>query len=822
MVEPRLAWRRARAHAWPLGVFATTAGVFAVLVLGLVTTAAEHVDVEVARALSDAPARSAAVRVSATTRLSDEVAAATAVVDQARKAGLDVTVATRSDGIEEGSRAYVVADYPDLARLARLSTGRWGASDDEATLPAAAAQRIGAEVGDRLDLGTTEVVVVGTWTPDDATDPRWFGDPAVASGADAGHVGPVVVTATTLEKLPDFRTSSWVLTVPTSQRADLGALTTALPSLVQAADDGLVSLEGGLGDRVRAVARAHASASAVIQIALVLVGAAGALVLWHVAGALRAARRSEAMILAARGASRVQILAAHGGDAAVASLVGASAGAAVTVAAAGSPAPYALVLALTAPVIVALARAWAPPGPRRRTTPPAGRIALALLLAGAGIVLTTRAAWLGDIVVVAPSGAVRTDVLTALAPALLLIAAAVLGAAVSRPVLGAASRLVARRDDGLALVLGLRRAERRTRATAASLTLVTLVVGTAVAAAVASASAGALVEQTRASAAGDDVRVSFDVAALVDGQNPQVDPRPYEDLPGVERVRAAVVAPVRMADLQATLLAVDAGDDRDSSSDEAVAVAMTSGLAADLDVEVGDTLEVLVPAATATFPGVVRRVARSLPGLPGSDGLVADREAVQASLSSSEPELAVNTLLVASSDPAATVDAVATVSDRPVAAVQAQSDTGAVSVQVVRDVWRWAAGGVALLGAIGLAAVALGSSGADRREWAVLRALGAGRVLRRRARRDESIVGFVLGVAAGLVGAAVLTVLVIPTLSRALVPDDAPEIASASAVDVPVMVVALVLFVVVALAANAVVVRVLDRRAEATLREEDL
>lgn len=826
MVEPRPAWRRARAHAWLLIVLATTAAVFGVLVVGLATTAAEHLDAEVAQALSDAPARSAAMRVSATTRLSDEVDAAAAVVDQAREAGLDVTVATRSDGVEEGSRAYVVADYPDLARLARLSSGRWGTSDDEATLPAAAAERIGAEVGDRLDLGATEVVVVGTWTPDDATDPRWFADPAVASGADAGRVGPVVVTAATLEKLPDFRTSSWILTVPPSQHPDLGALATALPSLVQAADDSRVRLEGGLGDRVREVARAQAAASAVIQVALVLVGAVGALVLWHVAGALRAARRSEAMILAARGASPVQILAGHGGDAAVAGLGGASAGVAVTVAVTGSPAPYALLLALAVPVLVALARAWVPPGPRRRTTPPAGRVALALLLAGAGVVLTARAAWLGDVVVVAPSGAVRTDVLTALAPALLLIAAAVLAAAVTRPLLAAASRLVARGDDGLALVLGLRRAERRTRATAASLTLVALVVGTAAASAVASASAGALVEQTRASAVGDDVRVSFDVAPLVDGQNPQVDPRPYEDLPGVERVRAAVVAPARIADLPTTLLAVDGGDaaasDSSDSSDEAVAVAMTSGLAADLDVEVGDTLEVLVPAATATFPGVVRRVARSLPGLPGSEGLVADREAVQESLSSSEPELAVNTLLVASADPAATVDEVATVSDRPVAAVRAQGDSGAVSAQVVRDTWRWAAGGVALLGAIGLAAVALGSSGADRREWAVLRALGAGRVLRRRARRDESIAGVVLGVAAGLAGAAALMVLVIPTLSRALVPDDAPDVRRAGAVDVHVLVVALVLFTVVALVANAVVVRVLDRRAEATLREEDL
>ncbi|WP_262851481.1 hypothetical protein [Mumia quercus] len=823
MVEPPLAWRRARAHAWLLVALATTATVFAVLVVGLSSSSAEQVEAEVARALSDPPPRGAALRVSATTRLTDEVDAAAGVVEQAREAGLDVTAGTRSDGIEAGARTYVVADYPDLSRLASLSSGRWGAADDEATLPVAAAERLGVGVDDRLDLGATEVVVVGTWTPDDPADPRWFADPAVASGADSGNVGPVVVTATTLERLPDFRTSSWVLTVPTSPRPDLEALATALPSLVQAADDSRVTLEGGLGDRVHAVARAEAASSAVAKVALVLVGAVGALVLWHVAGALRAARRSEATILAARGASRAQVLVWHGADAALAGLVGASVGVAVTVAVTGTPAPYALVLALALPVLVALVRAWSPPTLRRRTgPPPAGTVAVALLLAGAGVILAARTAWLGDVVVVSPSGEVRVDALTALAPTLLLIAAAVLVAAVARPLLGAAARFVARRDDGLALVLGLRRAERRTRATAASSTLVALVVGTAVASAVASASAAALVEQTRASAAGGDVRVSFAVAPLVDDQNPQVDLRPYEDLPGVERVRAAVDAPARIADLPTRLLAVDGGDGAGDSSGGEVAVAMTSGLAADLDVEVGDTIEVLVPAATATFPGVVRRVSRSLPGLPGAEGLVADREAVQASLSSSERELAVNTLLVSSADPASTAEAVPAASDRPVAAVTAQGDSGAVSPQVVSESWRWAAVGVALLGAIGLAALALGSSGADRRESAVLRALGAGRVLRRRARRDERVAGLVLGVAAGLAGAAALTASVVPTLSRALVPDGAPDVGRTSAVDVPVLVVALGVFAVVSLAAGAVVSRVHDRRADATLREEDV
>lgn len=822
-MNPGLTWRRSRAHAGILVAFAVTSAVFAALVAGLATSTADQLDHDVARALADLPPRSAALRVTATTRMDEEVRAAERLARRAEASGLVVTASTRADDIVVGPRSFLVEERRELAGLASLTSGRWAVSDSEATLTAAAAERLRVSPGDTLDLGPVSVLVVGTWAADDPTDPRWFGDPGVASGSDAGAVGPVVLSAATLVRLPDYRTSTWTLTVPSSVGgSDLDRLTSALRAFVEEADDAGAALDGSLADRVREIARAESSVNAVRRVALVLVGVVGTLVMWHVAGAVRAARSTEAMLVVARGASPGQVIAWHGGDVAIIGALGSALGLVACSAALGPPSPYVLAVAVVVPPALAIARAWPPAVVGRSGTAPVALV-VAILLAGAGILLTARAAWLGDVVLESSSGAVRVDGLTVLAPALVLVAAAVVAVLLTRPLLGAAARVAARASNGLALVLALRRAGGRSRATAATLTLVALVVGTAAASAVASASAGAVVDRTREMQTGDDVRVSVGAERVVDGrQSPQVDLGPYAGLPAVDRVRGAVETPVGVADLKTTLLAVDGGEDGDGVVAGAVPIAITGGLASDLDVVVGDRLEVLVPDVAATFPAVVRRIARSLSGLPTGEGMVASRTAVQTSLSKPEALLTVNTLLLSSGDPLATARAVPSVADRPVTVVRARSGQGELSPGAAQTAWRWAAVGVALLGAIGLAAVVLGSVRGSRAESAVLGALGATRAVRGRARLGESAVAMAAGLVAGVAGAVLLVAVLVPVLSRALVPETAPDLGRVVALDGPVLAASLVLLASAAIVITLAGVVVARGDADDLLRKEDV
>ena len=171
--------------------------------------------------------------------------------------------------------------------------------------------------------------------------------------------------------------------------------------------------------------------------------------------------------------------------------------------------------------------------------------------------------------------------------------------------------------------------------------------------------------------------------------------------------------------------------------------------------------------------------------------------------------------------PRATARAVPSVADRPVAVVRARSGQGELSPGAAQTAWRWAAVGVALLGSIGIAVVVLGSVRGSRSESAVLRALGATRAVRGRARLGESAAAVAAGLVAGVAGAAILVAVLVPVLSRALVPETAPDLGRVVALDGPVLAPSLALLasaVIVIAVAGARVMRV---RAGDLVREED-
>lgn len=149
----------------------------------------------------------------------------------------------------------VVAWYDDIAAHATISAGEWPTADAGAgtvpvAVPVPAATALGLHVGDRLRLQSrrvatlvVEVVVTATYTVDDPTDGFWWGDPLALTGVQSSDsfttYGPFVTTAEA------FTTAQGDLPARTSWRAfpDLDTLTVgAVPALV----DGVHGLAAGL------------------------------------------------------------------------------------------------------------------------------------------------------------------------------------------------------------------------------------------------------------------------------------------------------------------------------------------------------------------------------------------------------------------------------------------------------------------------------------------------------------------------------------------------------------------------------------------------
>ena len=292
--------------------------------------------------LADTPAMDAAVQLQ--TRLGDDPAHQSAAAD-ALAADLlaigdtnwhrtlradPVAVAAVNRVATTSPKSVILGSDPHLRDRTTLIDGVWpqgtGSADSAAqgTIGAAAAAALGIAVGDEIELGTgSRVLVTGTWAPDDPADPYWFGDPAVASGTSGEAAGPLIVEEDFLASQPAHPTVRWTLTLkPAITVEELTPLAEALAQLPDRASsstalgDESVAVTGGLAQTVATLRSGVDTARAIAAIPLLLLSVIAWTTIAKLAGLLGTVRRSEYVLLRARGASSRYLVVSAGIEAA--------------------------------------------------------------------------------------------------------------------------------------------------------------------------------------------------------------------------------------------------------------------------------------------------------------------------------------------------------------------------------------------------------------------------------------------------------------------------------------------------------------------------
>lgn len=574
-----------------LSLFAVVATA-AFLLAGMVGYLAGTADTAVRETLTDGPATSVAVQL--TTRLaadSDQQAdAVQQLIDDAfteTDVTADRTVRTNpaTASVNQQVEKVILLVDPGIAEHATLVDGNWPTPQEGPTpvaVQATAADELGLDVGDPFTVEGLEFVVEATWLPSDPTDPYWFSDPAVASGSDQLSHGPVVTFEGALAELPVRSYAQWTI-VPTDAAltADrLTALAGALDELalgVERADtDSGIELAGSFGDRVEAVQRSLGVAGALVTVPAVLVAVIGLITLAQLARLLVSVRRSETALLRARGASVTQLTVVSLGEALAVIIPGSAVGAGIVIALLGSGMiplsvaamaaavwPMALAVAVIAALVcgavswrAALVGAGVARGESGRSRTSVTIAATVLVLAAAGLSLWQFKLY-GSPLVVGQDGAVRVDPLTVVAPALVLLALAMLGLLAFGPVARLLER-AASRGNGILPVLPVRQVARRAPVFGVALLLITLSVsGTTLTAFYSQTWAGASATAAQLGN-GADVRVQLSPPPTVEGPASLVSTMPYLRLPGVTDAATVLRTPVRIADDSVGLTAMAA------------------------------------------------------------------------------------------------------------------------------------------------------------------------------------------------------------------------------------------------------------------------
>ncbi|MBD5787011.1 hypothetical protein IF650_12560 [Cellulosimicrobium terreum] len=509
-----------------------------------------------------------------------------------------------SGGPDVASGRAVLEVDPQIGSVAALVSGTWPARSGETSVQEDAAEALGVAVGDTLVVGGsgeteaepadtstgadagTELTVVGTWRPDDPSDPRWFDDPLALSGADGSTVGPLVVDGGTLDTIDTAPFAVWTV-VPDADRLDpahLAVLADGAPSLRDAlrSDDAVavrgLSVAGELGATALATRSAQRAAAAVTLVPVGLLVVVSLVALAQVARLLAQTRAPETGLLVARGATNAQVTAGSGSEATAVVGVGAVLGAVVAQAALGltgagtgvGPLPWLVALASTVVgVAVVTTVAWLQVRvvARRGQVDRSGRVRSAAALGTLVIVLAAAALCVWQLrrygsPLVTTGGSTQVDPLAVLAPALALTALALAATAVLGP-LGAGVERLASRGPGLVPVLAARQVARRVVVVAVPVVLVVLASG---AATLAGAYAGTTTS-TRAAVAelrtGADVRVATGGPASVsETANPPVVAR-YAALDGATGATSVLRSSAVLGEDPVALLALDAGGAQD-------------------------------------------------------------------------------------------------------------------------------------------------------------------------------------------------------------------------------------------------------------------
>lgn len=580
MLAARLAVKRSRARgALLLALFGVVA-VTTFLLAGMVGYLAGTSDAAVRGTLTDGPATSQAVQVTA--RLAPDRAQQTEEIDQlidTAFSGADVAthrtvrstpVPAQLDG--DSTELILMAD-PGLEEYATVAQGDWPSTDAfAAAVQATAAEELSIEVGDRLTVDSAEFVVAATWLPVDATDPRWFADPAVASGADLLSRGPVVISEEALAGLPVRSYAQWTV-VPTASALasdQLSELTDSLDRLavgIERADsDQNIEQAGALADSLHAMQRSVGVAGALVTVPGVLVAVIGLITLAQLVRLLVSVRRSETELLRARGASVTKLTVVALVESAAVIIPGVAVGAAAVMGLLGSGlipmsvstmvgtvwpiAVASAAVAILVSVVVCWRAAHTTGGNSRGDT---GRTSRAVTLGASALVLVAAglSVWqfklYGSPLVVGADGDIRIDPLTVIAPALLLVALAMVGLIAFSPVARLLERWSAR-GRGILPALPVRQVARRLPVFGVALLLVTLSVSGTTLAAVYSQTWTTASQTAAQLGNGADVRIQLSPPATVDGPASLVTTLPYLRLPGANEAATVLRTPVRVAD----------------------------------------------------------------------------------------------------------------------------------------------------------------------------------------------------------------------------------------------------------------------------------
>lgn len=492
-------WRRARAR---LGLVALLLAMSALVVATLAGTLG-YLDVASTGGLRDAVGAStpSAQVLQVQTRLADDPQAqhegTQALLDEALPADALTwsTIRTPPLPLADGDdRAVLVVDDA-IADHAELTAGSWPAAPDETAVQDVAAETLGLAVGDTVTVtseeSSTELTIVGLWTPEDPDDVHWAGDQTVATGSDplnAETYGPFVVAAEALDPLTVAPYVQWTIaTGPDLAPESLDAWLAALPDVAPALDEAGLTVRGVTTSGTLPTTLAHAQESLVSvrassAIPLLIVALVSLVALWQITRLLAAIRERETLVLLSRGAAPAQLVRIGATEAAVVAC-GALLGGAIVVVAFSGRSGYelrttALVAAGTAVAVLAImvaavaraaARGLHPEGESGRASAALAGSAL-VLVAGLAAFALWRFTRNGSPLV---PGTQQVDIVAVGAPALGLIAVALAAVALAGPLSRALAAAGARRP-GFSPVTELRQSSRRITVNAVPVVLVVL------------------------------------------------------------------------------------------------------------------------------------------------------------------------------------------------------------------------------------------------------------------------------------------------------------------------------------------------------------
>ncbi|MVQ43101.1 hypothetical protein [Microbacterium sp. GCM10011525] len=774
--------RRAGVHVGRLSLVAVIVALLVAGIGGLDAVAERMIADGSARMLTDAEPDARTMRVVAQ-QAADAGAQDAAVRDAVASAfsGADVVITRQVSAVVHATfaseRTFELGLLDDVRvpGLAALADGAWPESAEQIALPVAAAERRGLAVGDTITkidplqpaAGSVELALVGTWTPDDAADPAWHGDPSVVSGENDGVIGPAFTVADALDGLPDPPSVTWEVAPESTDLAELPALISgvtklrAVPEVVDPDGDHDMDVIGGLGATLQRQAAAVAGTRGLLVAPLLIIALLGLLVLGIVLAMLAAARAEEIVLLRARGASRRSLAVGAAAEALIFGAAGALvalAGLVLTVGAGTTALLIAAGAALVPALLSALFTARITGGGASvradASRSDAGLRTLPVLLvpALAAVALAAFATWqlFATGSVVRADGA--PDPLAAAAPALMLIAACTLVPVIAAPLAALAERAL-RRTRGIAPILPLRQIARRMGGTAVAILCLALAAASIALAAAAPVAAGAAEQRTRFAVLGGDVR-------LITDEGLDTTAAEAAEWSGVTSAAEILRTPLAIGADTVDLLAgpseaLGFTGSMDTGSANVVGAELTRSLADRLGAQVGTVFTAQVRFAAQPVSIQVLRIVDALPGIGSGWGVAADPERLRAA----GVRLAADELWLDSADPVTVASLLRTQATHPVRILTEAQVSATPVTSVASTVLTAGALIAAMLGVAGFFAATSAMSRSRREEPLVLRALGLRRSQQRTLRVGETtgVAGYAL-IAGALLGTAVAVV----------------------------------------------------------------